>query len=292
MSFTIEKNGAAAVCTTSGAELISFKKDSKEYVWQGDPAHWSGQAPVLFPVVCSAKDNTIIADGVTYPMPKHGIARSREFNVVEVTPDSVTMELLSDEETMKSYPYSFRLLVAHTVREDGFDTEYTVENTGNKTMHFCIGGHPGFNCPMNEGESFEDYSLYFANAEGSTVVITEESTGYMSPNIAPMELIKNGELPLRYSDYDKDALIIEHLPERSVKLVNRATGKGIRFDFDSFDALGIWTPIKKNSPFICLEPWNGLPASTAETAELTNKAYVKTLDSGKSFKTSYHMTLI
>lgn len=292
MSFTIEKNGARAVCTTAGAELVSFIKEGKEYVWQGDPAHWSGQAPVLFPVVCSAKDDTIIVDGVTYPMPKHGIARKREFTVTEVTPDSVKMELVSDEETMKNYPYPFRLLVTHTVREDGFDTEYTVENTGDSAMQFCIGGHPGFNCPMNESESFEDYSLFFANAEGSTLVITDEATGYMSPDIAPMDLIKNGELPLRYSDYDKDALIIEHLPEKSVKLVNRATGKGIKFEFDSFDALGIWTPIKMNSPFICLEPWNGLPAATNETAELSNKAYVKTLERGGIFKTSYHTTLI
>ena len=31
-------------------------------------------------------------------------------------------------------------------------------------MYFGIGGHPGFNIPMEEGLSFEDYELEFSRA--------------------------------------------------------------------------------------------------------------------------------
>ena len=36
---------------TLGGALSSIKdKDDVEYLWQGNPTYWSGQAPVLFPI--------------------------------------------------------------------------------------------------------------------------------------------------------------------------------------------------------------------------------------------------
>ena len=52
MNITLSKDDSSAVCTTLGAELISFEKDGTEYCWYGLPEHWSGRAPVLFPIVC------------------------------------------------------------------------------------------------------------------------------------------------------------------------------------------------------------------------------------------------
>ena len=292
MNITLSKDDSSALCTTFGAELISFEKDGTEYCWYGIPEHWSGRAPVLFPVLCSPKDGKIIADGVEYEMPKHGLARHCEFTPVEVTPSKAVFELHENPELLEHYPYPFCLRVTQELFEDGFETTYRVTNTGSADMTFCIGGHPGFNCPMSDGEDFEDYSLVFEDYGDAVMSITQEGTGYMDPTIPKLDLVKDGELPLNYSDYDNDALIIEGLPKRSVKLVNRSTGHGIKFDFDRFDALGIWTPIKKESPFICLEPWCGLPASTEETPELTNKKYAKTLAPGESFETSYKLTVI
>ena len=65
MEFIISKGETVAKCTTRGGELISFVKDKTEYVWYGRPEYWSGQAPCLFPVVCRAKEDRIIADGVS-----------------------------------------------------------------------------------------------------------------------------------------------------------------------------------------------------------------------------------
>lgn len=292
MNFTLTKDGATALCTSVGAELISFEIEDTEYCWYGIPEHWSGRAPHLFPILCSPKDGKIAVDGAEYDMPKHGLVRKMEFTPVEVTPEKVVFELCESEETLAHYPYKFKLTVTHEITSDGFETTYKVTNTDDRKIIFCIGGHPGFNCPINEGESFEDYSLIFDGYGDAVMSITQEGTGYMCPDIPKLDLVKNGELPLCYSDYDNDALIIEGLEKKSVKLLNRATGHGIRFDFDRFDALGIWTPIKKESPFICLEPWCGLPAATDESAELSNKKYAKSLEVGESFETSYKMTVI
>ena len=93
MEFIISKGDAVAKCTSVGGELISFVKNSTEYVWYGHAEHWSGQAPCLFPVVCRAKDDCVIIDGEAYPMKKHGFARKADFTPIEVTPSSVTFRL-------------------------------------------------------------------------------------------------------------------------------------------------------------------------------------------------------
>ncbi len=292
MEFYLEKNGVSAKCKTFGGELVSFVKDGCEYVWKGDAKYWSGQAPVLFPVVCSPKDDIIITGSKEYPMPKHGIARKREYLPIEITPTSAEFEIRDNADSIQNFPYPFILRIKHEISEDGFSTTYSVTNTGDTKMPFCIGGHPGFSCPMHEGEKFEDYSILFDDMTGSTTVITRDDNGYMDPSLGTLDVIKNNELKLDYGDFVHDCLIIEGLKKKEVKLVNRNTGHGIIFNFDRFDALAIWTPIEGGAPFLCFEPWNGLPASVAETPELTNKKYVVTLDIGKTYTTGYSVKLI
>ncbi len=292
MTMTITSGGATGVVRTFGGELISFAKDGKEYVWQGDPAHWSGQAPILFPVCGAALDNKMAFGGVEYPMPKHGIARKREFEPIFVSKDKVILEQRESEETLAMFPFCYSLKAAYTITEDGFDARFTVKNLDKNEMTFCIGGHPGFTCPLSEEDGeFEDYSLYFENAEGCTVSITKDS--YMNSEVPKVDVLKGtNELPLRYSDYDNDVMIVENLPAKTVKLLSRKTGRGFEFLFDGFDALGLWTPPGKKSPFLCLEPWNGLPADVTETTDATSKKYAITLAPDGEYTVGYSVKVI
>lgn len=292
MEFTITKGASTAKCCERGGELVSFVNDGKEYVWYGIPEHWSGQAPCLFPVVCRAKDDKVTVDGVDYPMKKHGLVRKIAYKPVEVTPDSVTFETESNDDTRESYPFEFKLQIKHTIFENGFETRYTVINTGSVDMPFCIGGHPGFNCPINEGEKFEDYSLVFDDASGSVAHNCEQTGGYMDDSMPLLDYIKDNKIDLNYDYFDLDAIVVENLPVKKLNLVNRNTGHGIRFEFDSFDAIGFWTPIKMSSPFICLEPWNGLPGNVKETSEFSSKKYSKVIGAGEQYTTAYKVTLI
>ena len=47
---------AEAVGNTLGGELVSYKLDGQEYVWQGLPEYWASHAPVLFPTVGATID--------------------------------------------------------------------------------------------------------------------------------------------------------------------------------------------------------------------------------------------
>ena len=292
MTITLTSGKTEAVVRTLGGELISYVKGGIEYVWQGDPAHWNGQAPILFPVCCAAKDNKIAFDGVESPMPKHGIARKREFEPVLISKSRVILEQRETEETLRMFPFCYSLRVEYAVDDEGFSAVFTVKNLDKNEMTFCIGGHPGFNCPLTpEDGGFEDYSLFFEQTDGCTASLTKD--GYMNAEVPKLDILKNTtELPLRWSDYDNDAIILEDLPKKTVSLISRRTGKGIRFDFDGFDALGLWTPDHKRSPFICLEPWNGLPADVAETTDAKSKKYHRTIRPDAEYSVGYRVTVI
>ncbi len=293
MNYTLKNGITTAECTTDGGELISFVCDGTEYVWQGDSDFWGGRAPHLFPVVCSPLDGSVVYEGVSYPMPKHGFIRGASFHTIELSPNRIVFETKNNENTMRSFPYRFNFRVTHALLENGFQTSYTV--IAGDDMIFNLGGHPAFNCPFFQEESFEDYELHFAdNSDEYIMSITEE--GYMNPASAKLNRIKNGILPLRYSDFDRDAMIVENLAEKKVDLVSSVTGHGIRFSFEGFDALGIWTPYStpsgKPAPFLCLEPWRGLPASVDESGKAEDKKYSIKLASGEIFSVGYEIRVI
>lgn len=284
-------HNAAARLDTLGGEMISYIKDGISYAWQGDPAFWAGHAPVLFPVVCALKNDTIRIEGKQYKIPKHGIARKREFAVSSKTEESVTFSVTANEESLSVYPFRFELYVTHRLLENGFSTTYTVVNADSREMPFCIGGHPGFRCPLRKGESFEEYELLFDRTESIKALYTDNGTLLNRANEA--ELIQGGRrIPLRYSDFDRDAFILDGLRSRGVRLVHKDTGKGLHFTFDGFSALGVWTPPMKKAPFVCLEPWAGLPALTDETGNFLDKPYAMVLQPGETRPFSYAMEII
>ncbi len=52
MSITLSTPSLTASVRPLGGELVSLQDSAgTEYIWQGDPAFWSGQNPILFPIV-------------------------------------------------------------------------------------------------------------------------------------------------------------------------------------------------------------------------------------------------
>ena len=291
MDIKLNSMNAAGVVHTHGAVLSSYKNDGVEYVWQGDPKYWSGQAPVLFPVVCVAMDGKMAHNGVEYPMPAHGFAKDGDFEIVSLSKNSVVLEQRETEETLKMFPFCYSLKIAYTILDTGFDVRYTVKNLDKNEMTFCIGGHPGFNCPLFDGDEFEDYKLVFDDAEGCTVSITKG--GHMNDEVPKLDRLRGtNEYELKRSDFDIDTLIIEGLPKKAFNFVSKNSGRGFRFEFPGFDALALWSPRNKNAPLVCFEPWNGLTAGDNETTDAKSKKYAKTIAPDEEYSVGYSVTLI
>lgn len=288
MRFTLSRGALEAAVQTRGGELVSLRRDGTEYIWGGDPAFWSGQNPILFPIVGSLKNGQVDIGGRTFRMSRHGFARQSEFTPVEQGGDFAVLELRQSAETLERYPFPFSLRVRHQLLEDGFSTAFTVENTGGASMHFCIGAHTAFRCPLAEGERFGDYRLVFDRREdASTLLLTPE--GLIRDGTEPM--LSGGVLPLDYEVFRRlDTVIFRGLQSGGVSLVHRDTGRGVRMDFSQFPLAAFWT--KPGAPFLCLEPWQGCAALEDETGRFQDKPFAVTLAPGERKTLACTVTLL
>lgn len=256
MNITIKNEFASVTCRTHGAELLSYKTAAgKEYLWQKDPAYWPKTSPVLFPYI-GAVPEAVTIHGTQYAIPRHGFVKDEEFEVAEQGEDYVVLSTGTNAFTSSVYPYDFRFTVTFRLQGPTLSAVYGVSNLGTEEMPFLVGGHPAFFCPMEEGEHFTDYMLHFEDE-----------------NIP--------DLHLQYPMFDNDALLYENLTHRTVQLIHSETRKGIRFDFPGYDSVAFWTPIKKDAPFLCIEPWCGGTMDQVTCTDMLKKKYVQYLEGGQ-----------
>lgn len=289
MRYVLDRGNWRAVVDTLGAELVSCREKDLEYVWTGDPAYWTGRQPILFPIVCSLRNDRTSFGGVPYAMKRHGFARKMEFSPVSVAEDRISLVLTDSGETLKQYPYPFVLTVTHELTDSGYRTTYEVMNRNSSVISFAIGGHPGFSCPLRIGEDFSDYRVIFAEPEDPKAYLLD-ADGLLSEDFMKEVLTEGGTvLPLSHRLFEESALIFQHVKSRRLSLVNGKTGAGIDFSFGNFCDLGIWTPPGKNAPFICLEPWQGLPSYRNDAWIFEEKADVVFLPGGQTYTAFYEM---
>ena len=292
MEIALKKGSLMARAETLGGELVSLKDGSgTEYIWVGDPAYWAGRNPLLFPIVSRLKDGKVRFGGVEYAMNQHGFARRKEFSVVEQGEDFVVLELREDASTLEVYPYPFCLQVRQQLLEDGFYTEFVVENTGGGAMPFCLGAHTGFNCPLREGEKFEDYSLVFEQPEQANSTLSNE-TGLLTKRSFPV-LDNTDTIPLDYKVYDEvDTLVFENLKSKTVQLRHNTGGHGVEMDFSQFPMLGFWTKPNACAPYICIEPWQGCAAYEDESGDFEDKPHCVVLQPGEKKTLRYTVRIL
>ena len=290
MRFTLSNDSLSAAVRTEGGELVSLRdRTGTEYIWQGDPAFWSGQNPILFPIVGSLKNGRVDIGGQTFGMDRHGFARRCDFTVAEQGRDFAVLELRESPDTLARYPFPFVLRVRHQLLENGFSTSFMVENPGEAPMPFCIGAHTAINCPLLPGEHFEDYELAFDQPEDAgTLLLTPEGLLH-SGGREPM--LSKGRIPLDYAPFQRlDTLIFQGLQSKTAALRHKRTGRGVSLDFHAFPMVAFWT--KPGGPFLCMEPWQGCAALDDESGRLQDKPYVLTLAPGERKDLAYTFTLL
>lgn len=257
-----------ALISTKGAELKSVVKDGKEYLWDGNPDIWSGQAPLLFPICGGLKDDKYRFEGKEYTLKKHGFARLSEFEIERKEEASITFILRSKEEIKKQYPFDFELRVTYTLLDNKIDVAYAVKNVGSGDMYFSIGAHEGYAC----SGGIEEYSLVFDKEENLTCNILDGNLlEYNTYSVG-----EGRELPLKYDFFAIDALTFLNLKSRGVDLVHKTTGKSLRVEYDGFDYLFVWT--KPNANYICIEPWCGIPDFVDSDFDITKKRGIVKLE--------------
>lgn len=279
MLYFLENDILKIAVATSGAELSSIfnKAENKEMLWQGDSLFWGRKSPVLFPVVGKYKDGKTTYNGKEFILGQHGFARDSEFTLIEETKTRLAFQLISNEETLQKYPFEFRLICSFELKNNKIIVGWYVENVDDKKIYFSIGAHPAFYCKKSEtvlsmnGKSLK-YNLINGDGLYTKLKYDIENTFVLHDKI-----------------FDNDALIIENSDVTEVSLIdNNKKYLTVKFDAKVF---GIWSPAKKNAPFVCIEPWYGRCDSEDFNGDITQREWSNSLEVNDNWYKEYEIII-
>ena len=248
MIYSIGNDCLSVSVKSHGAELTSVRSEDTgyEYLWQGDPAIWYGQSPVLFPIVGRLLDDRYSVNGTEYSMPKHGLFRKREADLVYRDAQTLIFRQEQDEETLKQYPYKFQLFIRFTLSGARLIVNHRVVNTNESDMYFALGAHPAFNLKIGDKLKFSCKETLFTERI--------DTDAYRLPGRLPV-LCDEDELTITEHLFDNDALIMNGVKSGKITLSN-SDGRTVEFYTGNPPYLGIWA--KPGAPYVCIEPWWGV----------------------------------
>lgn len=276
--FTIKNDMLTATVKEYGAELHSVVSNDSgfDFLWNGDTSVWYGQSPILFPIIGRLLDDKYYYDGKEYTMPKHGLFRKRDAQVVYCKDNKLVMMQTADVKTMESYPFTFVVYITFELIGKSIKVTHKVVNTNEKTMYFSIGAHPGFKCKIG------DYLEFDENETLSTEMIDSDS---IRVNDKIPVLDNSKRITITEHIFDNDALILSCIRSKHITLYSTDSNRKVKFDFGGSPYLGIWA--KPGAPYVCLEPWFGVNDSRDKKDCICKKDGIIALDAGKAFEFSW-----
>ena len=268
-----------------GAEMQYLRSSSgKELLWHGDPAFWSGRAPVLFPIVGRAVDDTVSAGGVSAEMKQHGFARRQEFELVEQTEAMCRHVLHASEATRETYPFEFSLSVTHAVARATLTVTAEVTNEGDTEMPFGFGFHPAFCLPLAGGDGAHHVTLA---SGGSPQRQPLRPDGLLENTLVEGPFV-NGQVEITDALFEEGALVFPGGTE-PVRYGSQ-DGPSLAFTFENLPDLALWRPV--GAPFLCVEPWHGTASCVGDGPEIAQRPNAILLAPGDSKCFAYHVTFV
>lgn len=257
-----------------GCELTSFysKKADFEYLWQGDAAYWTGQSPILFPIVGRLIDDKYTLNGKEYELMKHGFARNMDWKFVSSDESSMTFSLTETEETLKMYPYSFELIVSFAISGKTLSVTHKIVNRNDSVMYCSLGAHPAFNCAIGD-------RLVFDLPE---TLETEKIDLVRSLRLPETVSVLNNETDIVITNdiFNEDALILHGVKSEHITLKSDNHSRTVKFSLGDAPYLGIWA--KPGAPYVCIEPWLGVNDSQIKKDDFSQKDGINAVNAGEA----------
>lgn len=278
---SIKSNHFFANISKIGAEILEVQNSvvNHSYLWSVNTDFWNRVSPNLFPIVGRLKNDSFQHNGQSFQMFQHGFARNLEFEVINLTDNSVSLKLTSDENTRKVYPFDFVLEISYILHENHLDVHYKVTNLSNEIMPFSIGAHPGFAIQ----EPLENYQLVFDQDFTASRHLIDAGlyNGISEPILNGNTIHLNNDL------IKNDAIVFKKPPFYSVTLQHQDGQKLVTVSSSDFHYWGFWS--KTGAPFFCIEPWAGLADSTNASGNLFDKEGIQSLAPTATKSFSYSM---
>ena len=254
-------------------------------LWDGDPAFWTGRAPLLFPIVGGLASDTFRHRGKSWTLPRHGFARRSRFALVDRGTAHVTLRLEDDAATRAVWPFAFRLDVTHALDGATLTTTAVVTNRADEPMPTAFGFHPAFRWPLPGAGPRAAHDIRFDMSEPAPVRRLD-ATGLLDPERRATP-VRGKTLALDDALFVEDALIFDHLESR--RLAYGAGHVHLDIAFDGLPHLGLWS--KPGAGFLCIEPWQGHADPAGFTGNLEAKPGSLLLAPGDSHTFAMSATL-
>lgn len=290
MLYTLQNDKLTVKISDVGAEIHSVKREDCEYIWVGDPAFWSSHAPLLFPVCGRFFEGKYTHKGELYEIACHGFVRKSPLTLVCVNDTSICFSVTSTEETKKIYPFDFELKIWHILEGESITTRFEIANTGDVVLPATVGGHPGFNLPLGGDGEFADYYLEFKNpCTPNQIEISPR--GLFTGKLTAYPLVDGNKLPLSHKLFEIDGIFLSRM-DSTVTLKSQKSTRAVTLEYPDMPYLGIWHPSACEAPFVCIEPWCGLPGYDGEMEDITTRPNMFHVLPGKvqtaQFKMIFH----
>jgi galactose mutarotase-like enzyme len=238
---------SAAIVPRRGALITQWRAAGRDRLYLDESTlsdlakNVRGGVPLLFPSPGKLADGRFTRDGKAGVMKQHGFARDVPWTVTAQTDSSLSLSLISSEETRAMFPWDFVLTLRVTLSELSLRLDLRVENTGTSSMPFGFGIHP-----------------YFPVRDKATATITTAATRAFdntTGQVVPFEgfHLASGETDLHLLDHGSTGSI---LAADGDKLSIRTSPEFTRWV--------VWTLPDKG--FVCLEPWTS-PGNALNTGE-------------------------
>jgi galactose mutarotase-like enzyme len=271
-----------------GAQLSTLRdRTGRDLLWDGDPSVWTGRAPLLFPIVGALAGGSYRLGSKTYRLPRHGFARGKVFEIIDLTSTAATFRLKADEASFQDYPFSFELEVHFALDGPTLSVTAYVRNAGEQDMPASFGYHPAFRWPLPFGRARSSHFIEFASDEPAPIRRLN-ADGLLAPERHPTP-ISHRRLALADTLFQNDVIIFDHIQSRSV-IYGADDGPRIRITYPDMPYLGIWT--KPGANFICIEPWCGVADPEGFSGDFTAKPGVFTVAAGTALPMKMAITLL
>lgn len=268
-----------------GAELVSLCDASgRELMTAAEPAHWTGRAPLLFPIVGRLNGDVLRLDGREFSMKQHGFARRLKWQLVGAGEDAVTFVLRDSDETRAAYPFAFELAVLYALEGAELTVAVRVTNPGPAELPMSFGFHPAFAWPLPFRQRREEHRIMFQGGEGPN--IAQLSGGLVAAEVpSPLH---DRTLALDDALFANDALVWAPVDSQEV-VYGASQGPQLRITFPDTPFLGVWS--QPGAGFVCIEPWHGHADPAGFTGDFRGKPGIVKVAPGDDWRCTMRVTL-
>jgi galactose mutarotase-like enzyme len=285
---SLSSGNLAAEINPLGAQLSALRDHAgRDLLWDGDPSVWTGRAPLLFPIVGTLAGGSYRLSSQIHHLPRHGFARGKRFDIVDMTSAAATFRLKADETTLQIYPFRFELDVRFALEDSTLSVTTWVRNNGDDDMPASFGYHPAFRWPLPFGGTRSSHFIEFACDEPAPIRRLN-ADGLLAAERYPTP-VAHGRLALVDTLFQDDAIIFDEIRSRSITYGDDE-GPRIRVSYPQTPFLGLWT--KPNANFICIEPWHGVADLAGFSGDFREKTGVFIVTPGAALPIPMAITLL